>query len=78
MSVLLYSEGLVSFIPSGSSNVFSPPLPPVSLSPEGRDLMETRHLTLNAPSSLSLPTLYTCGSLHFFPSTAGGSFSDDD
>lgn len=57
--------------------LFSLPLPQGSLSPEGRDSIETSNLGLNLPSFLTLCTSYGCGFLHLF-SSASGSFSDDD
>jgi hypothetical protein len=47
------------------------------LNPEGSDLMETSHLGLTVPRSLTLWSLPSCGSLYLFPSAAGGGFSDD-
>lgn len=76
-SAMLYLEGLnflVSFIPIGSHTLSS--LLQSSLSPERRKLMETFHLGLNAPKSLTLHTAQVWVS-GFVPSTAEESFSDD-
>lgn len=43
--------------------LFLPPLPWGSLSPEGRDVMETAHLGLSVSKSLTLCTRSGCGSL---------------
>ena len=42
-----------------------------------RDLMETSHLVLSFPRSLTLYTMSSCGSLCLLPSTVGGSVCDD-
>lgn len=52
-----------------------PPLPHCCLSPKGRDLWRQMRFEC---SKVSLCLLSVCESLHFFPSAAGGTFSDDD
>lgn len=39
--------------------------------------METSHLGPSVPRSLTLCIMAGCGSLHLFPTAAGGRFSDD-
>lgn len=46
-----------------------------SLSPEGRELVETSYLGLSIPWSLTLCILTCQGTLHQLQSTAGGSFT---
>jgi hypothetical protein len=48
-----------------------------SLSSEGRDLMETFHLGMSVPRSLTLCVMPDSGSLHLFLSAVGGNFSED-
>lgn len=55
--------------------VFVSPFPRGSLSWEGRDLMETSHLGLSVPRSLS-HSVSGYESLHLFPSPAEGSIVD--
>lgn len=49
---------------------FLPPLLQSTLSPKGRDLIDTSHLGLSISRSLMLCTLSGCGSLYLFPSTS--------
>ena len=44
---------------------------------EKREIMETSHLGIIVPRSLTLGTMSVCLSLCLFPSAARGSFSDD-
>lgn len=48
-----------------------------SLDSEERDLVETTHLGLNVPKTLTLCLISVSGSEHLFPYAAGRSFSDD-
>jgi hypothetical protein len=67
------------FMVSSSPSSYSTTLPPLqgSLSPQGSDLIETSHLGLSVPRSFTFCVTSGCGSLHLFPSAAGGSFSED-
>lgn len=67
---------LVSFISYGSYTLFISLLQD-SLSPEERKLMETFHLGLSVPRSLTLCVLSSYGSLYLFSSAAEGSVSDN-
>lgn len=57
-------------------SMFLPPLPEFP-KPKGRDLMETFLSGLSILKSLTLYTLSSSGSPYLFPSTEGGSFSDE-
>ena len=76
-------EGLVFWCPPSPLALifFPPPLLQGSLSPEGRDLVETSLLELFISSrvfqDLFLCVMSGCGSGYLLPSAAGGSFSDD-
>lgn len=65
----------ISSTPSGSS-LFLPPLLQGFLSPSRRDLMQTSHLQLSVPRSLTSCCL-AVGLCNLFPFAAEGSFSDD-
>lgn len=77
---LFYLEGLGFLVLSTplALRLFLSPLLPSSLSPEGRDSMETRHLGLSILRSLTLYILSGCGSPHLSPSAAQGRLSEDD
>lgn len=78
VSILLCVEDAVSlesFISSGSYSLSISLSLCSSLSPEGRDLMETSHVVY---FKVPLCILSACKSLCVFLSIAGGSFSDDD
>ena len=77
--VMLCLEGLVSLvfsIPSFSYDLFASPST-AFLVPLGKNLLETLHLGLDVPWSLTLCILSGCRILYLFPSTAEESFSDD-
>ena len=69
-----FKKALISYCPPSPPALtsFLSPHPQGSLSLKGRGLMETSYLELSLPKSLTLCTLSGCGSLYFFPSTAGG------
>lgn len=68
-------KGLIFLMSFISCSYILPCLPQHFLSPEWRDLMETYHLKLRVQWSLTLCTMYGCGSLYLFLSAAGGRFS---
>lgn len=68
---------LIIWCPSSSLAfiLFVPTVLRSSVSPEERDLMETCHLGLYFPRSLTI--CIGCGSRYLFQSAEGGSFSDN-
>lgn len=76
---MLCLEGLVllmSSIPTGSY-ILSTVLSQNFLSPDRRYLIETSHLGVNGPRSLTFRSLSGCGSLYLFLYASGGGISDD-
>ena len=75
--IMLTKKALFSWCPPSPLTLtlfLLPPLAQGSLSPEGKNLMETFYLGLSVPRSLVLSIMHGCGSLILFPSAAGKTF----